>query len=182
MIRIVRRFLKIDWHGRVRSAHVEQLVDHQDGNVEEVHAVSVGECQACRRPLEKLDDTRGVCITCGRSTCVACEHFCAVCHRPVCGHCRRGFPENAFSVCGDCLTDLEARLARQDKLLQDKLTFERLMALGAAEMKLIQLCMYDRSSISELIAAFSELRLARKLARLERKLTEELDNDHRLPP
>lgn len=182
MKRVLRRILKIGFGGRVHSAHVEQLIDREDGTIEELHASSVVECQACSRPLEKLGDIRSVCVACGRPTCLTCESFCAVCHRSLCGNCRIGFPEKALSVCDECLEGVENRLAQQDKLLQDKLTFERLMALGAAEMKLIQLCMYDRGSISELIAAFSELRLARKLARLERKLTEELDNDHRRLP
>lgn len=179
MKRIIRRILQIDSLGRVRAARVERLTDYENGTIQEDHATSVHPCEACGRPLEKIGDIRSDCARCGRSCCATCEHFCTVCHRPLCRRCRVGFSEKNLSACHDCLRGLEKSLARLDRSSQAKVAFERGMAVCGAQMKLLQLVMYSGDSISELIV---QIRLARKLARLERETTSGQDHERRRLP
>ncbi len=181
MKRILRRLVKIDPDGRVRSFKAELLTDYEDGTVEELHVASILVCEACGRLVEELGDVRPACLNCGRSTCRHCgEHHCAVCHRPYCVRCRVGFVAGPLSVCGRCLPTLEHQQARQERLVEDKVAFERLMSVYAAQMKLLQLCMGEKGSIPEFLARVLQLRTTRKLARLERQVRQEHQRDRRL--
>jgi len=78
MRKIHRRMFNTDLNGNVISAKAEQLTDDEAGTIEELHIAAASRCEACGRPLEKMNEIRGSCIICGRSCCSICEGFCAV--------------------------------------------------------------------------------------------------------
>jgi len=77
-MKILRRIFNTDFNGNVISSKLEELNDNENGDVEELHLTSVSRCEACGRPLEKMNEIRGSCIICGRSCCSICEGFCSV--------------------------------------------------------------------------------------------------------
>ncbi len=58
-------------------------------------------------------------------------------------------------------------MTRLDKLSEAKTAFERDMVVYGTQMRFLQLMMYSGDSISELML---QIRLARKLAQLERQI------------
>jgi len=181
-MRIRRRKYSVDFLGRVLSEHVEELTEDRLGNIEEVHAAAVYPCEACGRPVEKVVDVRGRCVECGRLCCVTCAGACSVCHRPLCGDCRFGFAEKGVSVCAECLVRLERRLARQDRLLKEKVAFDRAMAAYGQLMRLLPPGAVERGSISEVLAHIAQARLARRLSRTAGRIEKEEDDGCRLLP
>lgn len=179
-MKIRRRTFSVDFLGRLLSQHVEELTEDGQGNVEEIHASAVYACEACGRPVEKVDDVRGRCVECGRLCCVACEGACAVCRRPLCGECRLGFDDKGLSVCGACLARLEQRLARQDRLLDDKVAFERAMTVYGNLVRLLPPGGVERGSISEVLAHIAQVRLARRLSRIADRIEQEENDGRRL--
>ena len=126
MRRIRRKTLVTDFLGNVISARATEIEDHEDGTIDETCLTAHSRCHACGRPLEKMGEIRGACISCGRSCCSLCVGSCAVCGSgPICGHCRTGFPERGLSVCWNCLPALKQRLVYQDQLAQNKMAFEK---------------------------------------------------------
>ncbi len=182
MISIIRRILKMDEQGQVHAAEVEQLLDYEDGRVEETYVSSVIRCRGCLGLLEKLGDLRGGCAECGESLCVHCQLTCSVCRRSIGQSCAVGFPERALSVCRRCYAALEERLIRHDRMLDEKIAHEKAMTIISAEMKLLQLCQYEDGSLSQLIAQFLQARLAHKLSRLEQAMRQERDGEQRRLP
>lgn len=182
MKRILRRIVNLDLLGRLLSETVEQVTDDEEGTIEELHAAAYCTCQACGRPLEKIEDMRGTCVECGQACCSQCVGHCAICRSPLCSHCREGFPERGLSVCGHCREGLEKRLARQDRFQEDEIAFKRQMEVYNAQMKLIQLGLHDKGSLSELIARVAQFRLTRKLHRIEKQLSEGKNHGHKLLP
>ena len=170
MRKIIRKILHTDLLGEVLSSRTEQLTDDEAGTIEESHVTAVSRCEACRRPLEKIGDSRGACVLCGRTGCSTCLGRCAVCQRLICGQCGTGFAEKNLSVCPDCLPLLRNRQAYQDRLQEDKIAFERQMALLNTKLKLIQLWQQEGGSITELVSRIAEIRVTRKIARLEQQV------------
>lgn len=182
-MRIRRRTVNLDLLGRLLSEHVEQLAEDDQGNVEEIHATAVWACPACGRPIGNADSIREACAQCGRQCCETCLGSCSICRQPLCGHCRVGFAEKGLSVCANCLRDLLERLARQDRLMEDKIAFERLMTLYSGLMKLIQPGTHERrGSISEIVGQIVHFRLARRLWHTAEQLAKERERDQRLLP
>jgi hypothetical protein len=66
---------------------------------------------------------------------------------------------------------LEARQVREDQLLEDKLAFERLMAVYGAQTRLIQAGMHDQDSMAGAVARLLQVRLSRKLSQIERQIS-----------
>ena len=137
---IIRTTINADFDGNILSANQEQLKDDEAGTIEETYLTALSRCQACGKPLEKVNEIRGRCINCGRFCCYICVGFCSICNRgPICGSCRDGFPEKGLSVCSNCLPALKKRLVHQDQLLEKKAAFERTIAVYNAQIKLVQL-------------------------------------------
>jgi hypothetical protein len=182
MRRILRRILNVDHLGRLLSSRTEEVTDDEQGTIQEVSTNDLYVCQACRRPLEKLEEIRGVCVVCRRQCCVTCAGACGVCGKTMCSDCMGGFAEKPMSVCDDCLAALEQRLAHHDRTQEEKAAFERLMAVYGAEMKLVEQLTRDKGSILEFIGQIAQLRLARKLSHLERRIAQGDRHGHRLLP
>ena len=183
MKKILRKILNTDLTGNILSARAEQLIDDETGTIEETHVLAVSRCEGCGRPLEKMNEIRGVCIRCGVSCCSICEGFCAICGRgPFCGRCKTGFAAKGISVCPNCLPALRERLAQQDQFLEEKAAFERTIALCTTQLRLIHLLQYNRGRVSKTLVRIAQLRIARKLARLERQLKQENNDGKRFLP
>lgn len=183
-MRIRKRKYSVDFRGRVLSEHVEQLSEDGQGNVEEVHASAVYPCEACGRPVEKIDDVRGRCVECGRLCCVTCAGACSVCHRPLCGSCRLGHAapgQQNFCVCAACLEQLQRQLARQERLLKEKVAFDRSMALYDRLMRLLPPGT-GSGSLIDILVRIGQVRLARRLERIARRIAKEEGNGRRLLP
>ena len=176
MKRIFRRISTVDTLGRILSARVEELSDDEAGTIEETYSTALTCCEACGRSIEKVNEVRGRCSVCGQNTCSICSGFCAVCNRSLCDRCRVGFAEKSISVCSACLPLLERRQEYQDKLIEEKLDFERTMAVCNAQLKLIQLYQHNKGTLSRVILTAAELKAARKLAKMEKQLKRELDH------
>jgi len=170
---IFRRKINIDLQGRPLGGSEERLSDDENGAIEQLEMEAVYPCEACGRPIPKIEDIRGVCVSCGRATCSTCEDRCDVCRATLCPHCREGFPGRAASTCPTCRQGLEACQAREDQLLEDKLAFERLMAVYGAQMRLIQVGMHDQDSMGGAIARLLQMRISRKLSQIEQQLSGE---------
>jgi hypothetical protein len=183
MSKIFRRILNKDSDGDTLSRRTEKLIDDGAGTIKETYETSVTRCPACRRPLEKVSEMRGRCVVCSRYCCSLCAGSCSACGRgPLCGRCRTGFPEKNLSVCADCLHVLRRRLEHQDRLLTKKVAFEQTLALYQTQLRFLQLLQQDKGRISETIAGLARLRVARKIARLEKKLQQEHDDGKPLLP
>jgi len=181
-VRIRRRIINTDLEGRVLSERTEEVADDGRGNVEESQATAFHNCPACSRPIEKVQDVRGRCVQCGQQCCATCEGFCAICHRPLCRNCRLGFAEKGLSVCDACLRLLDERLAHQDRLVEDKVAFERLMTTYGALVKVLPPPPCENGSIIGVVAQIVQWRVAGKLSRMAKQLTEGSDRGRRLLP
>jgi len=181
-MRIFRRTITVDAHGRPLAERVGQLTEDGEGNVEETHAEAFYVCEACGRPVEKIQDIRGACVRCGRQCCVSCEGLCAICRRPLCGSCREGFAQKGLSVCDACLAHLRERLAREDRLQEEKTAFERLMVAYGAQMRLLQAGIRGPGSLTETLSHIMQVRLQRRLTRMAKRLAQEHDDGQRLLP
>lgn len=181
MSKIFRRKINADSFGNIFSASMEQLTDDENGTIEETYLTAVSRCEACGRPIEKTSEIR-VCISCGASCCT-CGEFCTICGRgPFCGHCKTGFPEKGLRVCPNCLPSLQERLAHQDQLLEEKANFERTLAVYHAQIKLAQVLQQNKGKISNTLARIAQLRVARKIARLEQQVERENNRGRKLLP
>ena len=183
MSKIFRRKINADFFGNIFFASMEQLKDNENGTIEETYLTAISRCEACNRPLEKTSEIRGRCIICGRFCCSLCVGFCSICNRgPICGSCRKGFAEKGLSVCSSCLPALKERLAHQDRLLEEKANFERTLAVYNAQIKLAQVLQQNKGKISNTLARIAQLRVARKIARLEQQLQGENGRGRKLLP
>jgi len=181
-MRIRRRIINMDMLGRLLSGHVEELTEDEPGRIEEVRATAVWVCEACGRPVAKAEDIRGRCVRCGRQCCVTCEDRCAVCHGPLCGECRLGFADKGLCVCGDCLGSLQTRLVRHDRLLEDKLAFERMIAVSDALARLTQSNSQERGSLLHIIGQIARLGMAARLSQAAKRLAKENERGQRFLP
>ena len=182
-MRIRRRVINTDLEGRVLSERIEEVTDDGRGNVEESQATGFHNCPSCGRPVEKVQDVRGHCVQCGIEGCSVCMGQCAVCQKsPLCARCRLGFAEKGLSVCDACLRLLDERLAHQDRLVEDKVAFERLMNIYGALMKVLPPPPCENGSIMGVMAQIVQWRVAGKLSRIARQLTEGSDRGRRLLP
>jgi hypothetical protein len=181
-VRIRRRIINTDLEGRVLSERTEEVADDGRGNVEETQITGFHNCPSCGRPIEKVQDVRGQCVQCGQQCCATCEGFCAICHRPLCRNCRLGFAEKGLSVCDVCLRLLDERLAQQDRLVEDKVAFERLMNIYGALTKVLPPPPCENGSIMGAVAQIVQWRVAGKLSRMAKQLTEGSDHGRRLLP
>jgi hypothetical protein len=92
-----------------------------------------------------------------------------------------GFADQRLAVCQACDRELQGRLDRQDKLESDKLAYERGMGLLSQEMKLSEMLQRGEGKLSQLVAMFCQLRVARRLDELENKLKEQNRGQRLLP-
>jgi len=183
MQKILRKIVDSDFAGNVLTAKTEVLTDNEAGTVEESSVTALSRCQACDRPVEKIEQMRGTCIRCGLSCCSICGGFCAVCGAgPFCGRCKTGWAGTGLSVCSDCQSALNERQAHQDKLIERKMAFEQMVAICNAQLKLIQLVQQNRGAVSKTLGRIGQLRVARKIAHLERQLKKENGHGRRLLP
>lgn len=181
-MKILRKIIQTDLQGRLLSEHAEELYEDDDGNVLEMHTTASLACPACDRILEKPQDIRR-CIECGRNCCSSCSTVCSICHRgPICGSCVLGFAEQRISVCLYCLQDLQERLSRQDRLLDEKIKFERLLTTYSAISKLTQSANHERGTLSEIILDIANIHLAGKLSSLTKRIEREDTDDRRYLP
>jgi len=171
MRRIVKRLFKQDNTGKVHMESVQELVDDERGTVSEMTATTFAVCQTCSRPVEKLGELRG-CDRCGASCCDRCATACAICSRHLCPQCRRGFGEKQLTACPECLSILNERLELQDRLLQEKTAFERLVAVYREQVRIVQSGMFHNYPCGDLLEHLAELRLMQKLSKLERAITD----------
>ncbi len=183
MSKISRRKINTDFFGNIFSASIEQLTDNENGTIEETYLTAVNRCDACGRPLEKMNEIRGQCIICERFCCSWCVGFCSICNRgPICGSCRKGLAEKGLSVCTNCLPTLKERLAYHDRLLEEKANFERTLAVYNAQIRLAQVLQQNKGEISNTLARIAQLRVARKIARLEKQLKGKNSRGRKLLP
>jgi hypothetical protein len=181
--KILRKTLHVDSAGNILSAKTEELTDDEAGTVNETCVTAVSRCQACNRPVEKIEQMRGICISCGLSCCSLCGGACAVCGAgPFCGRCKTGWAGTGLSVCSDCQAALKERQAQHDELVQRKLTFEQMVAVCNTQLKLAQVLQQNRGDVSRTLGRIGQLRVARKIARLERQLKRENGYGKRLLP
>jgi hypothetical protein len=93
-----------------------------------------------------------------------------------------GFAEKGLSVCDACLRLLDERLAHQDRLVEDKVAFERLMNIYGALTKVLPPPPYENGSIMGVVAQIVQWRVAGQLSRMAKQLTEGSDRGRRLLP
>lgn len=127
MRRVIRRSITTDAEGHALHGDTERIADDGDGRVHAVVRRSTMACQSCRRPVSETAELRGCCDHCRqRRLCVRCEKQCGVCGRNLCGHCRRGFVGAiTMTVCPVCLVRLHERQAYDDRLMLERVLFER---------------------------------------------------------
>ena len=181
-MRIRRRIVNADSLGRILAERIEDLADDGQGNVAEQQSTTFYICEACNRPVDKVQDLRSRCVRCGRQCCATCESSCAVCRRPFCGECRTGFAKGGLSVCDACLADLEQRLSYEDRLAEEKVEFERRMTIYGALLRVFPPGAPNSGALSDLAGQIMQIHLVRKLSSLERRLTERDDRGGRLLP
>jgi len=181
-MKIHRRILNVDALGRILAERVEDLADDGQGNVAEEQSTTFYVCEACNRPVDKVQDLRSRCVRCGRQCCATCESSCVICRRPYCGACRTGFAKGGLSVCEACLADLQQRLEHEDQLAEEKAAFERKMAIYGALLKVFPPGTSSSGPLSDLAGQVMQIIVARKLSSLERRLTERNDRGRRLLP
>jgi len=183
MQKIRRKMLDVDFAGNILSAKAEELTDDEAGTIEETTVTARRRCQACHRPIEKIEQMRGTCITCGLACCSLCSGYCAVCGAgPFCGRCKKGWAGTGLSVCSDCQSALKERQAQQDALVQRKVAFEQMVAVCNAQLRLLQLIHQNKGDVSRTLGRIGQLRVARKIARLERQLKQENGHDKHVLP
>ena len=181
-MKILRKLISTDLQGRVLSEHTEQLQEDADGNVMEIQSTAAQACPACGRIIAKGQDLRR-CIECARDCCEVCATVCSSCKRgPICGNCSLGFAEKQIPLCHRCLAQLQMRLERQDRLVDEKIEFERLMNVYGAIGRLIQSVAHERGSISEAMLDLASLRLARKLSSLAERIPKEQNDGKKYLP
>jgi len=129
MRRILKRFVTRDAHGRALAVQSERLCDDGSGRLQLTHERSAGWCSGCRRPIADLGEIRGICDCCRvRGTCIQCASQCQLCSRRLCGRCRRGFfGPPPLTVCATCQQRLIQRQLVQDRLLLQRISFDREM-------------------------------------------------------
>ena len=187
MKRINRKKIYTDFSGNPLYASEEVLKDHETGFIEETYHTAIGRCEACDRPVEKINDICGRCIQCKMLTCSFCagtdSGFCSICKKgPICASCRQGFPAKGLHVCDDCMPVLQERLDLQDQLLIEKIAFERAATLCNLKIKLTQLLQQSQGNKSSVLAKIAQLSTAKKIARLERQMKRRDKHGQKLLP
>jgi hypothetical protein len=176
MRRIVKRLFKRDTTGKVHVESIQELVDNEHGTISETTLTTLTTCATCSRPVEKLTEIRG-CDRCGASCCDRCAIPCAVCSRHLCPQCRRGFGEKQLAACPECLSVLNERLERYDRLLEEKAAFERLLAVYREQVRIVQHGMFHNYPCGDLLEQLAELHLMKKLKSLERAITDHAERE-----
>jgi hypothetical protein len=77
---------------------------------------------------------------------------------------------------------LDERLAHQDRLVEEKTAFERVMTVYGALTRVLPPPPYEKGSIMGVVAQIVQWRLAGKLSRMAKQLTEGDDRGRRLLP
>ena len=169
MRRIIKRLLKRDSQGNLHLHSVQELIDDEAGTIAETTATTFKTCGSCARPVENLAELRG-CDRCGALCCDRCAVACAVCSRHLCPACRRGFAEKHLTVCAECLSLLNERQERQDRLLEEKAAFERLLTVYQEQARIMQYGMFHTYPSGDLLVQLAEVGLVTRLKRLERMI------------
>lgn len=167
--KIEKRHIKLDELGNIYQVNVEALVDDEQGNITETTVDTQGVCRSCLRPLENPNQIRS-CSVCSLPCCDLCSVACAVCSRRLDRHCVRGFAEKGIPVCEACLSLLDERLRHHDRLLEEKVGFERRLAVVREEIRLLQQGVLYPYPGADLLQQLAEVRLMKKLTKLERAL------------
>lgn len=104
------------------------MTDNGRGRINLTTHRTAARCPNCHRPITDINKQRGRCDYCRtQSCCENCETKCKVCSRRLCGRCRRGFvgQSNTITVCPICLNHLRQRQAFNDRLLIQKIKYQR---------------------------------------------------------
>ena len=128
MKKILKRFFVTDQSGRVIDSNTEHLTDNGRGRINHTTRRTAIRCPNCRRPITDINKQRGRCDYCRAQTCCDnCETRCKVCSRRLCGRCRRGFvgQSSTITVCPICLSHLRQRQTFNDRLLIQKIRYQR---------------------------------------------------------
>ena len=137
---IFKKFVKKDQNGRLLSITTERLIDNGMGKISQTTNNQVIQCPGCRRHISDINELRGRCHCCySRTCCVHCESKCAVCSRRLCLACRRGFTngQSLVTSCPNCLVKLKRRQAYQDRLLLNKINFDRQVSINRERVRLL---------------------------------------------
>jgi hypothetical protein len=67
-------------------------------------------------------------------------------------------------------------------MLEKKATFERTLALYQSQLRLVQLLQQNKGRVSDTMVRLAQLRVARKIARLEKKLKRDSEGGKQLLP
>ena len=137
---VFKKFIKKDQYGRVLSINTEHLRDDGKGRISLTTNTRLIQCPGCRRHISDIGELRGHCHFCySRTCCVHCESKCAVCSRRLCSVCRRGFTngQSLITACPHCLAKLQARQAYQDRLVLNKIVFDRQVAINRERIRLL---------------------------------------------
>lgn len=130
MKRILKQHLITSQTGRVLNRNTERLSDNGRGRINLTTQSTAIQCPNCRRPVTDINKLRGKCDICrNQSCCENCETRCRVCSRKLCGRCRRGFvgQSSIITVCPICLNHLRQRQVFNDRLLIQKIRYQRQM-------------------------------------------------------
>lgn len=176
MRRIAKRIFKRDSLGNIHLESRQELLDDEQGTITETTSTTFTVCPTCSRPVEQLGELTG-CDRCGTHCCDRCTTSCAVCCCHLCPQCRRGFGEKHLAVCPECLSALNERLERHDRLLQEKVAFERLLAVYREQIRIVQHGMFHAYPCGQLLEQLAESWLMRRLNRLERAITDHVERE-----
>lgn len=128
MKKILKQFLITGPNGKVLKRNTERLTDNGRGRLNFTTRSTAIRCPNCRRPVTDINKLRGRCDYCrAQSCCENCETRCRGCSRRLCGRCRRGFvgQSSIITVCPICLNRLRQRQAFNDRLLIQKIRYQR---------------------------------------------------------
>jgi len=171
MNRILKRLFVTDSLGKVHHQSIEELADDQDGTITETTAEIHTACETCSHPVEKTEHLT-VCQVWGRRCCHRCldaaRSFCAVCGKTLCPACRRGFAPLKAICCTECLPALAERQDYEDRLVEDKIIFERRLAACREQVRLAEYGFFHVNPGGGLLEDLGEILLNRKLKRIEK--------------
>ena len=168
MRRIIKKSIKGDNRGNIHHHSFQQLTDDETGTIDELVGETYSTCENCLRPLSAPEIR--ACDCCSKLACDRCTVACSICSRFLCSACRRGFPDKQLTVCPECLRDLIERREYHEKMIQEKICFDRRLSVYREQVQLLKHRSYYLDFLGELIEQFTQLRLARKLKQLERAI------------
>ena len=188
MKKISKRFLVTDQSGRVLDSNTEHLSDNGRGRINLTTRRTAVRCPNCNRAITDINKQRGRCDYCrALSCCENCETKCKVCSRRLCSRCRRGFvgQSSIITVCPTCENHLRQRQAFNDRLLIQKIGYQRqiMHQREVARLRALQLQAASMSARNQIQIARTrmngQLAMIREINRLRIALNRERRNGGR---